>query len=260
LELKQAIGARRSIRYYQSWRPVELSKIQKMLEAARLASHAGNMGLLRAVVIDNTDPSPEVLEAVTGPGSQVHGSQAPILILWYVDVAHRGDWAARLKELIDAGALNTTHGWSYTFAERIAGSILEGMDKRFAGAITPGEAMDAGQGIAQATLVAFEEGLGTCCNGFDGAKFKAALGLPDSAIPICLQTVGYPAESREAGGQRPRRPFEEIFHLGRYGSPFPRDPAVVEELTHNGMIQAPAPLPWLKQEVRALARLFGLPE
>jgi nitroreductase len=36
MELKQAIGTRRSIRYYQSWRPVELSKIQRMLEAARL--------------------------------------------------------------------------------------------------------------------------------------------------------------------------------------------------------------------------------
>ena len=34
---------------------------------------------------------------------------------------------------------------------------------------------------------------------------------------LLLQTVGYPAESPEAGGQRPRQPFEKLFHMNGYG-------------------------------------------
>jgi nitroreductase len=258
MELKEAIGIRRSIRYYATWRPVEKAKLQKMLEAARLGSFAGNMGLLRAVVIDNTNPSPEVMEAVTGPGSAVHAAMAPILILWYIDIAAREDWAERLKELVDAGALNPTHGWSYTFAEQFAAGIVGAL--KAVPAPIPMEGMDAGQGIAQATLVAFEEGLGTCLNGCDAEKFKKALKLPETAHPLVIMTVGYPAESRDAGGQRPRRPFEDLFFLNEYGKPFPRDPAVVEELKQERMIQDPAPQPWRKGEVKALAHLFGLPE
>jgi hypothetical protein len=75
-----------------------------------------------------------------------------------------------------------------------------------------------------------------------------------------MQLVGYSAESPEAGGQRPREPFEEDFFEMRYGNPFPRDPAVVKTLEAAGMIQAPAPQPWRKDEVRALSQMFGLPE
>ena len=258
MELKEVIGLRRSIRYYASWRPVEMSKLQKMLEAARLGSFAGNMGLLRAVVIDNTNPSPEVIEAVTGPGSAVHARMAPVLIVWYVDIVDRQDWADRLKELIDAGALNPSHGWSYTFAENFA-SFVVGTLKSVTAPYDM-EAMDAGQGIAQATLVAYEEGLGTCLNNLDREKFKKILKLPETATPLVIQTVGYPAESRDAGGQRPRRPFERLFFLNEYGNPFPRDPAVVEELKREKMFRDPAPLPWRKKEISALAHLFGLPE
>lgn len=39
-----------------------------------------------------------------------------------------------------------------------------------------------------------------------------------------------------------------------------RDPEVVAELTEAGMLQAQAPLPHRKQEIRAMAAMFGLPE
>jgi hypothetical protein len=35
---------------------------------------------------------------------------------------------------------------------------------------------------------------------------------------------------------------------------------VTEQLKAAKMIQAPAPLPWRKEEIKALARMFGLPE
>jgi len=72
------------------------------------------------------------------------------------------------------------------------------------------------------------------------------------------QTVGYPAEQPEAGGQRPRPPFGEMFHLNGYGDPFPRSDEVLEDLEEKGMIQAPAPLPWREDELLFLRKGLGL--
>jgi hypothetical protein len=72
--------------------------------------------------------------------------------------------------------------------------------------------------------------------------------------------VGYPLESREAGGQRPRPPFEDLYFEGRVGNPFRRDEAVVKKLQESGMLQDRAPLPGRKEEVRELTRRLGLPE
>ncbi len=94
----------------------------------------------------------------------------------------------------------------------------------------------------------------------NGRVAKQAFGVPDDWIPIYVMLVGYPAESWEAGGQRPRPPFEELYFEGKYGTPFARDEKVVERLKGAGMIQAPAPLPGRTEELRELARRFGLPE
>jgi hypothetical protein len=121
--------------------------------------------------------------------------------------------------------------------------------------------MDCGQGIAQATLVAVDEGLGTACLGTaKEAEIKENLHLPETAKILVLMCVGYPAESREAGGQRPRLPFDELFFLNEVGSAYPRDPAVVEELKRAKLIQRPAPLPWRQQELEYLQKGLGLPD
>jgi hypothetical protein len=76
---------------------------------------------------------------------------------------------------------------------------------------------------------------------------------------LLLQTVGYPAEGWEAGGQRPRQPFEELFHLNSFGESFPRDEAVVEELTADKMFTRPAPLPWREAELDYLNKALDIP-
>ena len=45
MEFKQAVGDRRTIRYFKSWQPVEPEKIQVILGAARLRSQHGNAQL-----------------------------------------------------------------------------------------------------------------------------------------------------------------------------------------------------------------------
>jgi hypothetical protein len=108
--------------------------------------------------------------------------------------------------------------------------------------------------------MAFELGLGACWTAFNTDAAKKLLGVPDEWIPLYVMNVGYSLESREAGGQRPRPPFEELYHDGRYGVPFRRDPIVAKELEQQKMLQAPAPLPGRKEEVRKIARRLGLPE
>lgn len=121
-------------------------------------------------------------------------------------------------------------------------------------------AFDNGGCATHGLLMAYEEGLGARWTAFNTEAAKEAFGVPDDWVPHYLLNVGYPLESREAGGQRPRPPFEQLYFEGRVGTPFRRDPAGVEELTRQKMFQAPAPLPDREQESRRLAPQLGLPE
>src|SRR5512143_3405305 len=87
MELREAIGRRRSIRFLLPHRPVEREKIQRMLEAARLSSFWGNVRALQAIVIERATAPKEVLDALP-PGSAIAGFQfrlAPVFIIWLLD-------------------------------------------------------------------------------------------------------------------------------------------------------------------------------
>jgi nitroreductase len=100
--------------------------------------------------------------------------------------------------------------------------------------------IEGGLGIAQGLLAAVDEGLGVCLNLCNDEVAKKELGLPDTAKILWLMTVGYPAEVPQVASQSPRRDFEELFFLGKYGNPLPRDEGVVEKLKKAKMI-------WLKE-------------
>ena len=84
-------------------------------------------------------------------------------------------------------------------------------------------------------------------------------GVPDDWVSLWVMLVGYPAESWEAGGQRPRPPFEELYFEGDINTPFKQDEAVVEKLKAAKMITRPAPLPERRQEIMQLAERLNLP-
>jgi nitroreductase len=256
MELREVIGRRRSIRFLCPHRPVELEKIQRMLEAARLASHWGNVGSLRAVVVQRDQASKEVLDALPSPVGGYQIQLAPVVIVWYIETEATDHAAERLRELLDAGAI----GYGDNKRKVLEETLVPIFDRIGDAVKLPGLGeVDCGQGIAQATLVAVEQGLGTCCLGSaDPDAIRRKLGLPDSCRVLVTQTVGYPAESPEAGGQRPRLPFEELFALNAYGAPFPRSKEVVEELERDGMIQPTAPVPWREAELQYLRRGLGL--
>lgn len=244
------------MRFLLPHKPVEPEKIQRMLEAARIASHWGNVQSLRAVVVFRDSAPQEVLDAITAPIAGFQIRLAPVVIVWYVETAAVDEQSDRLRELLKAGAL----GFGEGKAEALERQIIPFFTNILPMMKQPGlNEVDCGQGIAQATLMAFEQGLGTCCLGSGNSdKVRENLGLPETARVLLLQTVGYPAESPEAGGQRPRQPFEKLFHMNGYGNPFPRSPEVVQELEGNGMLQAPAPLPWREAELEYLKNALGL--
>lgn len=256
MELYEAIGRRRSIRFLLPFRPVEPEKIQCMLEAARLASHWGNVASLRALVIERDHASQEVLDALPSPVSGYQAALAPVVIVWYIETGATAEVGDRLRELVDIGAV----GYGDDKREEAETQLIPIMEAASEILREPGLGeVDCGQGIAQATLVATSLGLGTCCLGSgDPEGVRRKLGLPDTCRLLVVQTVGYPAEQPEAGGQRPRPPFEEMFHLNSYGEAFPRCADVVEHLEEEQMIQAPAPLPWREEELLYLRRGLDL--
>jgi nitroreductase len=256
MELREVIGRRRSIRFLLPFRPVEREKIQRMLEAARLASHWGNVGSLRALVIERARASQEVLDALPSPVGGYQVALAPVVIVWFIETGACDHVGERLRELVDAGAI----GYGSKKREEAEQKLIPIMKAGAPVLKQPGLGeLDCGQGIAQATLVAYEQGLGTCLIGNRNPDaLRQKLGLPDSCRVLVVQTVGYPAESAEAGGQRPRQPFEALFHLNDYGNAFPRDAAVVAELERDGMIQQPAPCAWREAELAYLRNALAL--
>jgi nitroreductase len=261
VEFKEVVGRRRSIRFFDPDKPVERDKIQTILETARLASCAVNAHWLRAIVVERDKIPAEKLNQLKTPVAALTLDLAPVHIYFFVDLGTISRIkGSRLRELVDVGVLAPTHGWSHKFVDEfVYPQILEPMTRNREGYIATAFA-DAGGAAHMALLAAFDEGLGACLNTPNPALTKQVFGVPDDWESLWVLVVGYPSESFEAGGQRPRPPFEELYYEGQYGNPFRRDEAVVERLKQAKMIQDPAPLPGRMEEIRGLAREIGLPE
>ena len=260
MEFKEVVGRRRSIRFFDPDKPVEREKIQVILETALRASCAVNAHWLRAIVVDRDQIPEEKLNQLKTPVAALTLDLAPVHIYFFVDlgVVNRIK-GSRLKELVDAGALAPTHGWSHKFVDDfVYPQILEPMTRNLEGYV-PAAFADAGGAAQNALLAAFDEGLGACLNTPNPVLTKQVFGVPDDWISMWVMLVGYPAESWEAGGQRPRPDFEEMYFEGEYGKPFKRDPAVVERLRKEKMITDPAPLAGRTEEIKKLAEEYGLP-
>jgi len=259
MELKQVIGNRRTIRYYLPFRPVESAKIEKMLEAARRASCVGNVNNTRAVVIWKEKASEALIKAITPPLGYQQMQTAPCFIMWYHDKAayEVNKWIQDLNNLAETRRIGSDVEETKAVIEKFLRPAFGASWQQMAEA--PLAYMDVGQAIAQATLVAYDEGLATCCMSSPRLEqVGKLLKLPETAVPVCLQSVGYPAESWEAGGQTVKAPYESLFFEMEYGKPFKLSPNVVEELKQAGMTQEPAPLPWREAELKYVQQALNL--
>ncbi len=257
MELREVIGNRRSIRYLDPNKPVEIEKIQRMLEAARCASHFGNNNAARALVIHRETATEEQLASLPSPVGGFQIKLAPVIILWYVEGNAMDEAGERLRELVNCGAL----GYGANKHKELEETLVPLFNNIGAALKAPGMVdMDLGQAVSQATLMAFEAGLGCCCQGSaDWSRVEKAFGLPESCRIVVAQTLGYPLESPDGGGQRPRLPFEQLFQLNSYDNPFPRSQAVVDELTREKLLQPEAPLPGREEEIEKIREKYDLP-
>src|SRR6185295_4588133 len=99
MQFKEVIGRRRSIRFFDPERPVEREKIQKMLEAARLASCAVNAHWAKAIVGFRDDLTDDQLKRLKTPVAGLNTELAPVHIHWFMDagVVQKNE-GSRLKE------------------------------------------------------------------------------------------------------------------------------------------------------------------
>lgn len=274
MDFLEVVGNRRSIRWFRPWQPVEQDKIQRILEVARLTGCPGNVQPWRAVVVVAAELSPADREALlTAAHRQRSHEQAPVWIYWFGDpgAARPETFFEQLEIGLQVGMQSTSTGWDLAAVQRAidAGTpVPEGMPPLHAmlhempyevSVIIAMQETNAACTVA--TLAAVNEGLGTClhvaASPATAESIKAVLGVPDNFVPVWVQLVGYPAEGSEAGGQRPRREFGELFSAARWGRSLRRDPTVVEELSRRRLLQAPAPLPGREDELAALSRMFG---
>jgi nitroreductase len=274
MEFLQVVGDRRTIRWFEPGRPVDPHAIQRVLEAARWSPCPGNLQPWRAVVVIQADlPEDDRERLLDAANRQRQHEQAPVWIYWFADVAATAPshFLSQIELGLRVGMLSREAGWDESAARAAiedgtpapAGmaplhQTVHGLPPEFATAMAMQETNGA---IALAQLAAVNEGLGSglliAATPQTARVLYEVLGVPSTFVPVWLQLIGEPAESREAGGQRPRDPFENMFALGRWGTPYPRDPAVVGELRREGLIQREAPVPGRDEELRALARRFG---
>ena len=262
MELQEVLGWRRSIRFYLPYRPVERAKVEKMLEAARRASCVGNVNNARAIVVWRDQASPALIKALTPPLGYQQMQTAPCFIVWYSDAAayEIDQWIDSLKQLADMRRLGADAEETKQLIEKFLRPIFTPMWKQ--AAVAPLAFMDLGQAVAQATLLAYDQGLGTCLmsSPLMVKRLEKLLKLPETATVVCIMSVGYPAESREAGGQTRKAPFESLFCEMEYGRPMSLDPQTEEELKRTKLIQEPAPLPWREEELKYAMRALGIEE
>lgn len=271
MDTLEAIGTRRSIRYFLPWKYVENWKIQTILEAARRASHWGNVFVWCCIVVDKKKTSPEIIKAAEEGGyNQVQIQQAPLILYFVVDRAKWAGWKDVVVNLYELKAINPSHGWSYQMIDEITAkgpdfnpSVRGPINEFLIGT------QEASLAVQNVVLAAVDLGLGACLFtslhddiGKTDAKLKKTFNLPDTADVSLGIAIGYPAEGREAGGQRPRPPFEEMFYEEKWGKPMKMDPHVEKELKEKRLIQTQIKdnQEQRTEEVKHLSRMFGLPE
>lgn len=175
-------ASRRSCRTYDPDRPVEPEKLERCLEAARLAPSASNGQPWRFVVVTDPVVRQGVARATFGA---------------LVSFNHFALQAPHLVVVVMEPTRTLT---------RLGGMIKR---RRF-------ELLDLGMASLQLCLQAAEEGLGTCMLGwFDERAVRRLLGIPRGRRIALIVTLGYPAPGWNPA-PRPRKALDQVRSYDRY--------------------------------------------
>jgi len=171
----QLVKKRRSVRNYLATK-VERDKIERCLEAARLAPSACNSQPWYFVVVDNSELRDEIAKKTLLPFTSMNRFvlNAPVIVAL---IAKRSKMTAQLGGVIKAKKFNL---------------------------------IDIGIAAEHFCLQATEEGLGTCMLGwFDEKAVKKILQIPKTERVILLITLGYYEDKGRT--EKKRKSMKEIF-------------------------------------------------
>lgn len=174
----QLVLSRQSDRAYDKKRPVEAEKLQRILEAGRLAPSACNAQPWKFVVVTDCELALKVGKAAAGLGMNKFAKEAPVHIL-----------------IVEESANITS----------MLGGKVKG--KHF-------PLIDIGIAAAHITLAAESEGLGSCMLGwFDEKAIKELTGIPTSKRLLLDIAIGYPIKEKR---KKMRKPVEKVVSYNRY--------------------------------------------
>lgn len=175
------VNLRQSVRKYTD-KPVEPEKLQRCLEAARLAPSASNSQPWKFVVVNDPELVQQVARATIGPLSSFNNfvPEAPVIVAIVIE---------KMKLFTKVGAYVKDREYPL---------------------------IDIGISAGHFCLQAAEEGLGTCMLGwFDEETVKKLLIIPKDKRIGMLITVGY-APERYKLRQKIRRNPEETISFNTY--------------------------------------------
>lgn len=175
----QLVNKRQSQRNYAD-KPVEKEKIERCLEAARLAPSACNAQPWKFIVGDDVELKNRIADTTANKLLPLnHWTKlAPVHV---VLVLEKPNLTSKIGEMV--------------------------RDKKFI-------LMDVGIAAEHFCLQAAEEGLGTCMIGwFNEKKVKELLHIPKSKRAMLIISVGYPEGKYR---EKIRKPMDEIVSYNRY--------------------------------------------
>ena len=164
MDFLQLVQARQSDRSYDKERPVEPEKLERILEAARLAPSACNAQPWKFVVITDKELAQKAGKAAAGLGMNKFAKDAPVHIL-----------------VVEESANITS----------LLGGKVKG--KHF-------PLIDIGIVAAHIALAAEAEGLGW----FDEKEIKQLTGIPASKRLLLDIVIGYPAKEKRKKMRKPK--------------------------------------------------------
>jgi nitroreductase len=175
------VSLRQSVRKYID-KPVEAEKLQRCLEAARLAPSASNSQPWKFIVVNDPELQQKVAKETIGPLSTFNNfvPQAPVIVAIVIE---------KMKTLTKIGA-----------------SI---QDREY-------PLIDIGIAAEHFCLQAAEEGLGTCMLGwFNEKPIKELLKIPKDRRIGLLITLGYAPDNYHLR-VKSRKGFDEVVSYNRY--------------------------------------------
>jgi FMN reductase [NAD(P)H] len=187
---RDVVRARRMVRAYDG-RPVDPAALERIVDLVRRAPSAGNAQGQHLVVVTDATLRARIAELAGEPAATARGlppwlSTAPVLV---VPCVRPVDYERR-------------------YAQR---------DKAASRPITaravPWPWVDAGQTLMLLLLAAVDEGLAAgLLDVADHDALRAALAIPDDAVPLGVVTIGHPAADAAPTGSalRPRR--DDVTH------------------------------------------------